>query len=130
MSEAMTDPLPTPEPETLPPRAFGAGPPSAFAPPRPWKRRMQIAGWAVAALLALLMILIAWLAVTAPLSRSLKPIAPPSISLLSADSHLIARPGAIIARPGTAAAMPDHVTPAFMAKGDRRASGKETGRDN
>src|SRR3546814_2449431 len=81
---------------------------------------MQSAGWAVAALLALLMILIAWLAVTAPLSRSLKPIAPPSISLMSADSHLIARRGAIIDRPVTVAALPEHVPQAFMAIEDRR----------
>ncbi len=120
MAEAMNDPLTTPDPDALPERAFGAGPPSAFAPPRPWKRRVQIAGWVIAALLALLMILVAWLAVTAPMSRSLKPIAPPSISLMSADGHLIARRGAIIDKPVTIAALPKHVPQAFMAIEDRR----------
>jgi penicillin-binding protein 1A len=120
MAEAMNDPLPTPEPEPTPSREFGAGPPSAFAPPTRWRRRFQIAGWAVAAGLALLMVIIAWLAVTAPLSRSLKPIAPPSISLMSADSHLIARRGAIIDRPVAVADLPKHVPQAFMAIEDRR----------
>ncbi|MDE0946661.1 MAG: penicillin-binding protein, partial [Sphingobium sp.] len=71
----MTESAPADPP--APPREFGAGPPSAFAPPTPWRRRLQIMGWIMAAGLALLMIAIAWLAVTAPLSQSLKPIAPP-----------------------------------------------------
>lgn len=108
-----TEPLP-------PPRAFGEGPPSAFAPPTPWRKRVRILGWIVAAMLALLMILVAWLAVTAPLSRSLKPIAPPAISLMSADGHLIARRGAAIDRPVTMAELPAHVPQAFMAIEDRR----------
>ncbi|MEK7343233.1 MAG: transglycosylase domain-containing protein [Pseudomonadota bacterium] len=119
MIEPMSDSAPA-DPAALPPRDFGAGPPSAFAPPTPWRRRMQIFGWIVAAGLALLMILIAWLAVTAPLSRSLKPIAPPSISLMSADGHLIARRGAVIDRPVTMAELPAHVPQAFMAIEDRR----------
>ncbi|HEX7743037.1 MAG TPA: penicillin-binding protein, partial [Sphingobium sp.] len=95
----MRDPLPVPPSDPAPAREFGAGPPSAFAPPTRWRRRLHIAGWVAAALLALLMVMIAWLAVTAPMSRSLKPIAPPSISLTSADGHLIARRGAIIDKP-------------------------------
>ena len=102
------------------PREFGAGPPSAFAPPTPWRRRIQIMGWAIAAFLALLMIVVAWLAVTAPLSRSLKPIAPPSVSLMSSDGHLIARRGAVIDTPVTMAELPAHVPQAFMAIEDRR----------
>jgi penicillin-binding protein 1A len=108
------------DPAALPPRAFGEGPPSAFAPPTPWRRRFQIFGWIVAAGLALLMVLIAWLAITAPLSRSLQPIAPPSISLMSADGHLIARRGAVIGKPVTMAELPAHVPQAFMAIEDRR----------
>ncbi|PBN42758.1 PBP1A family penicillin-binding protein [Sphingobium sp. D43FB] len=103
-----------------PPREFGAGPPSAFAPPTPWRRRLQILGWIMAAGLALLMIAIAWLAITAPLSQSLKPIAPPSLSLMSADGHLIARRGAVIDTPVTMADLPAHVPQAFMAIEDRR----------
>ncbi len=115
----MRDPLPALQPDQ-PAREFGAGPPSAFAPPTPWRRRLQIAGWAVAGLLALLMLAIAWLAITAPMSRSLKPIAPPSVSLMSADGHLIARRGAIIDRPVSMADLPKHVPQAFMAIEDRR----------
>lgn len=64
--------------------------------------------------------IIAWLAITAPLSRSLKPIAPPSVSLMSADGHLIARRGAVIDRPVTMRELPAHVPQAFMAIEDRR----------
>ncbi len=119
MTEPMQDSAPL-DPLAQPSRAFGAGPPSAFAPPTPWRRRLQIAGWVIAAALAVLMILVAWLAVTAPLSRSLKPIAPPSISLTSADGHLIARRGAVIDTPVTMAGLPAHVPQAFMAIEDRR----------
>ncbi|MES2156940.1 MAG: PBP1A family penicillin-binding protein [Pseudomonadota bacterium] len=119
MVEPMNDPL-APAPQSPAPREFGAGPPSAFAPPTPWRRRVQIFGWIVAAFLALLMVIIAWLAVTAPLSRSLKPIAPPSVSLMSADGHLIARRGAVIDKPVTIAVLPAHVPQAFMAIEDRR----------
>ncbi|MBB3981537.1 penicillin-binding protein 1A [Sphingobium fontiphilum] len=113
----------SPAPGAMPPAAeapFGAGPPSSFPPPMPWRRKLKIAGWIVAAFLALFMALIAWLAITAPLSRSLQPIAPPSISLMSADGKLIARRGAIIDKPVTMADLPAHVPQAFMAIEDRR----------
>jgi penicillin-binding protein 1A len=86
----------------------------------PWKKRLRIVGWVLAGLVALLLLVIAWLAVTAPLSRSLQPIAPPSISLMSADGHLIARRGAVIDKPVTVAKLPSHVPQAFMAIEDRR----------
>ncbi|SCW88635.1 penicillin-binding protein 1A [Sphingobium faniae] len=116
----MTDPLTTADSTAQAQRPFGAGPPSAFAPPTPWKRRVQIAGWIIAGLLALLMIVIAWLAVTAPLSRSLEPVAPPSISLMASDGHLIARRGAVIDKPVAIKDLPPHVPQAFMAIEDRR----------
>ncbi|MET0248440.1 MAG: PBP1A family penicillin-binding protein [Sphingobium sp.] len=112
---------PPPDPAQSPPApAFGGGPPSAFAPPTPLRRKMQIAGWIAAGALALLMLVIGWLAVTAPLSRSLRPIAPPSISLMSADGHLIARRGAEIDKPVSVATLPPHVAQAFLAIEDRR----------
>ena len=86
----------------------------------PWKKRLRIVGWVLAGLFALLLLIIAWLAVTAPLSRSLQPIAPPSISLMSADGHLIARRGAVIDKPVTVVKLPSHVPQAFMAIEDRR----------
>lgn len=68
----------------------------------------------------ILVLLIAWLTVTAPLSRSLRPIAPPSITLLSSDGKAIARKGAIIDRPVVIADLPKHVPQAFMGIEDRR----------
>jgi penicillin-binding protein 1A len=113
-------PASPPEPGALPPeRAFGEGPPSAFKR-TPWRKRLRIASWICAALLALFMALVAWLAVTAPLSRSLKPIAPPSITLMSQDGEVIARKGSIIDKPVAIAELPAHVPQAFMAIEDRR----------
>ncbi|SOB79642.1 penicillin-binding protein 1A [Sphingomonas guangdongensis] len=94
-------------------------PPPAGPPPRRfrWGRWiMRVAG----ALIILLVLAIGWLAVTAPLSRSLKPPAPPSITLLAADGTPIARRGAIIGDPVDVTKLPEHVPQAFMAIEDRR----------
>ena len=56
------------------------------------------------ALLILFVLIVAWLAVTAPLSKSLQPPMPPSITLLASDGTPIARRGAIIGKPVDAAA--------------------------
>jgi penicillin-binding protein 1A len=96
------------------------GLPSAFPPRMPWRRRFRILAWIFAALLALFMGLIAWLAITAPLSRSLRPIAPPSITLMSSDGQVIARKGAIIDKPVAVADLPRRVPEAFIAIEDRR----------
>ncbi|PZU56923.1 MAG: penicillin-binding protein [Sphingobium sp.] len=98
----------------------GGGPPSSFPPPTPFAKKLKIMVWVLAALLALFMALVAWLAITAPMSRSLQPIAPPSITLMSQDGKMIARKGAIIDKPVTIAALPAHVPQAFMAIEDRR----------
>jgi penicillin-binding protein 1A len=74
----------------------------------------------VALLLVLLAVAIVWLAVTAPLSRSLEPPAPPSITLTAADGTPIARRGAIIGAPVDAEKLPAHVREAFLAIEDRR----------
>ncbi|MDX3910811.1 MAG: PBP1A family penicillin-binding protein [Sphingobium sp.] len=115
--------FPEPISDRVPPPSsagFGEGPPSSFPSRTPWRKRVRIAGWVFAAMLAIFMALVAWLAITAPLSRSLKPIAPPSITLKSADGVVIARKGAIIDRPVTIAELPEHVPQAFMAIEDRR----------
>jgi anti-sigma factor RsiW len=49
----------------------------------------------VAAFIVLLVLIVLWLAITAPLSKSLQPIAPPEITLLAADGTPIARSGAV-----------------------------------
>jgi penicillin-binding protein 1A len=81
----------------------------------PWRMRHVVAGIA-----AVLMALFAWLAVTAPLSKSLRPIAPPSVTLLSVQGNAIARRGAVIDRPVDVAKLPAHVPEAFLAIEDRR----------
>ncbi|MEP4943028.1 MAG: transglycosylase domain-containing protein [Parasphingorhabdus sp.] len=73
-----------------------------------------------ASLLLLLILLIAWLAITAPLSKSLQPIAPPQITLLTSDGQPIARNGAVVDEPVKIDALPDHVVDAFLAIEDRR----------
>ena len=71
-------------------------------------------------LLGLLLLLFLWLAVTAPLSKSLEPIAAPSITLVSAEGDPIARRGAEIAEPVDVRELPAHVSHAFIAIEDRR----------
>ena len=90
--------------------------------PRPgkWRRRWRWF-WRLTGLgLILFFIAVGWLAFTAPLSKSLEPLAPPSITLLAADGTPIAERGAIIGKPVDAAKLPDKVKGAFLAIEDRR----------
>jgi len=99
----------------------GEADPFRFEPPQP--RRRGWTWWAVrgiAALLALFIVIVAFLAVTAPLSKSLKPIVPPQITLLAADGTPIARNGAYIEAPVEVEKLPPHVIRAFLATEDRR----------
>jgi len=92
-------------------------------PPEAPKRRRRIGRWILRGIgggIVLLVIAIIWLAITAPLSDSLKPPTPPSITLTDRDGAPIARRGAIIGAPVDAATLPKHVTQAFMAIEDRR----------
>ena len=84
------------------------------------RRRRWWAVRIVAATLALFIALVAWLAITAPLSRSLEPIAPPEITLLASDGTPIARNGAVVDRPVKVADLPPHVIEPFLAIEDRR----------
>ncbi|WP_296718279.1 transglycosylase domain-containing protein [Erythrobacter sp.] len=79
-----------------------------------WTGRGMLAG------LALFIVLIGWLATTAPLSKSLEPIAPPQVTLLASDGTPIARSGAVVEAPVKVADLPPHVTQAFIAIEDRR----------
>ena len=65
-------------------------------------------------------VIILWLIVTAPLSRSLGPIAAPSLTILSAEGEPIARRGAVIGDPVSIDELPPHVPQAFLAIEDRR----------
>ncbi len=90
-------------------------------PRRPWYHPLRW-GWRriVLAILALFMLIVAWLAITAPLSKSLQPIAAPSLTLVSAEGDPIARRGADIREPVKIAALPEHVPNAFIAIEDKR----------
>lgn len=84
---------------------------------RKWLRCMS-RGFAV--FVVAFILLVGWLALTAPLSKSLEPIAPPQITLLASDGTPIARIGAIVDTPVKAKDLPKHVTGAFLAIEDRR----------
>lgn len=119
-------PQPAPTSYAAPPLHAGEDWRDPFAPPpepeKP-KRRIRWGRWIVRGLAAgivLLVLLVIWLAFTAPLSKSLKPPTPPSITLLAADGTPIARRGAVIGAPVVASELPDHVTEAFLAIEDRR----------
>ena len=118
------EPPGSPPPPPRPPlddfSAWHDTPPPLDEPPRrgrPWGRWIVRA---VAAAMVLLIVAIAWLAVTAPLERSLKPPTPPSITLTDDAGQPIARRGAIIGAPVDAATLPPHVREAFIAIEDRR----------
>lgn len=101
----------------LDPADIGQAAPEPFKPPRTrgwWAKRV------LAGLFALFLILLAWLAITAPLSKSLEPIAPPEITLLAADGTPIARSGAVVEEPVAVDRLPPHVVEAFLAIEDRR----------
>lgn len=96
-------------------------PPAAPELPEPrWRGRLRRAGRIFLVIFLAFILLIGWLAITAPLSKSLEPIAPPQITLLASNGAPIARMGAIVDKPVRAAALPEHVTGAFLAIEDRR----------
>src|SRR3954465_10280302 len=68
---------------------------------------------------AIFMLLGAWLAITAPLSKSLQPIAAPSLTLVSVEGEPIARRGADIGQPVRIAELPKYVPAAFVSIEDR-----------
>src|SRR3546814_17388183 len=82
----------------------GIAPDSEDAPER---RRTR--GWYAVRILALLLLgfflIVGWLAVTAPLSKSLQPVSPPQITLLAPDGPPIPRHGAIAQAPRAAATL-------------------------
>ena len=93
-------------------------PPLTEVPPR--RTRWWWISRAIAALLMLFFLTVLWLFFTAPLSKSLEPVAPPQITLLAADGTPIARNGAIVDAPVEVETLPPHVVEAFLAIEDRR----------
>jgi penicillin-binding protein 1A len=111
---------PPPVPPTLPPlRPDLAGNPPV-PPPWRWRGRWKWIRRGLLVTLLLFVVAFAWLLFTAPLSKSLQPIAPPRLTLLAADGQPIAQNGAIVDRPVKASLLPAHVRQAFMAIEDRR----------
>ena len=92
----------------------------AEAQPSPTRRRHPRLKRIVYIGLALFTLLFAYLLVTAPLSKSLQPIASPSITLLSAEGKPIARRGAVTDKPVKVEDLPEHIPNAFLAIEDRR----------
>jgi penicillin-binding protein 1A len=101
--------------------AFGAGDgdPSNL-PVADRARKWRWISRGLAALILLFIVAIGWLIFTAPLSKSLEPPVPPSITLLSAEGTPIARTGAIVGKPVDSTKLPQHVVDAFIAVEDRR----------
>lgn len=98
---------------------------AAAKPPEPKRPFLGKTRWwwfsrTIAGLLLLFILAILWLAVTAPLSKSLQPIAPPRITLLASDGTPIARNGAIVDKPVDVSTLPPHVVQAFLSIEDRR----------
>ncbi len=88
-------------------------------PQPPLSRVRKVKRVALIALIVFALILL-WLIVTAPLSRSLQPIGAPGLTILSAEGEPIARRGAVIGEPVDVTTLPDHVGQAFLAIEDRR----------
>ena len=92
-----------------------AAAPPTEAPPK--RKRWRLAFYTIS---ALLIVILAWLIVTAPLSRALEPLDDPALLFQSAEGYPIARRGAIKEAPVDVARL-DPLTPAaFVAIEDRR----------
>ena len=94
-----------------------------LTPARAWLMGKSRWWWftrASAGLLLLFILIVFWLAITAPLSKSLQPIAPPRITLLAWDGTPIARNGAVVDKPVEVEKLPPHVVQAFLSIEDRR----------
>src|SRR5262245_1149341 len=83
------------------------------AAPGKWSRRFLLLRRVLAATALVFVLLVAWLAITAPLSKSLNPISPPQVTLLAANGTPIARMGADVEQPVEVSKLPKHVTQAF-----------------
>ena len=107
-----------PEPY-VPDPALPGGSGDAAPAHKPKRTRWQrIKRWLLI-FLVLFVLIVAWLAVTAPLSKSLSPINAPSLTILSAEGEPIARRGAIIDEPVDVSRLPRHVWQPFVAIEDR-----------
>ena len=110
--EELPDPLAPPPPPPQQP-----APEDEVQPGKPRWRRTRILLYS---LLALVLLTLLWLVVTAPLSRALEPLPDPALLFLSEEGRPIARRGAIKEAPVEAAKLDPLTTSAFIAIEDRR----------
>lgn len=89
-------------------------------PPPRRKRRWLILKWALRVFVIFLFLLIASLAIFAPVSRTAEPLVPPPMVLQASNGTPIARMGPVMDRPVEIADLPPHVVRAFLAIEDRR----------
>ncbi len=93
------------------------------APPPPGSRRarrVRMIKRGIKLFFLVFALIIAWLIVTAPLSRSLGNADAPSLTILSAEGEPIARRGAVMGEQVDVTRLPPHVGLAFVAIEDRR----------
>lgn len=113
-----------PPPPSAPPPTTGPGdiapPIQPPLPPSKWRTRWKWVKRGMIAFTIVFALTVAWLAWTAPLSKSLEPIVPAQLTLVSADGRAIARNGAVVDDPVEVAKLPPHVIEAFLATEDRR----------
>ena len=110
------------EPQSAPDPAAPAGT-DTLPPERPKRTRWQKAKRILLVFAVLFVLAVAWLAVTAPLSKSLEPINAPSLTILAANGEPIARRGAIIDEPVDVTRLPRRVWQPFVAIEDRNFYG-------
>jgi penicillin-binding protein 1A len=93
-----------------------------FSPDQPPERQPKRRRWRLwfYAISGLFLVTLAWLIVTAPLSRALEPLDDPALLLLSDDGHAIARRGAIKEAPVDVDQLNPLTPAAFVAIEDRR----------
>jgi penicillin-binding protein 1A len=84
------------------------------------RRIRTVTKYALYGIFVVFTVLLIWLAVTAPLSQSLQPIAAPSFVVTAADGETVARRGAVRAEPVDVTELPPYVGQAFVAIEDRR----------
>src|ERR1044072_5771634 len=106
--------LPDPFPSVIPRGTVRQPDEELRRPKRRWVR------WCFTTLGALLLIILLWLIVTAPLSRALEPLEDPAMLLLSQEGRPIARRGAVKDEPVEVAGLNPLTPAAFIAIEDRR----------
>lgn len=90
------------------------------APPPRQRRRWRILKWGLKLFIFFFVLLLAWLAIFAPVSRTAEPLVPPPILLQASDGTPIARMGPVMGRPVVMDELPSYVREAFLAIEDRR----------